>query len=508
MGDASTPLSVSDVKHVMRRTGFGAHPKDLKKLLKRLGSSPTRGALADLLLAERPLFYEFKPNTGNASEENNQLVAHNNWIHELTKNKAPLRSKLVLFFHDHFATQNSVVEKMIVMSAQIRRLHEHAFGNFKTFVGEMHRDPALMTMLDTPSNTSFTPNENYGRELLELFTLGEKDLAGNPNYTQNDVFQIARAFTGWYYVSSTLNLHGVEFNGTVHDTDTEHPERGPKIVFQSRGGFGPQGRSLKSQGEGAQEIDRVTEIVFQHRDSDGQSTVARRLTRKLLRYFCHDAYATPGPAEIAVIDEIIAQSGFATTWELVPLYRAIFTHDVFFETAALPPFGSATRKAVKWPVDYFVTMLRLTGVSLRTSHKIIIGGSYSDAHSHLALAGQSLLEPPSVFGWDWDTAWFASSMLLARYRMARDVIAARAGGFRPKKLIDTSLTDPAAIVDAVARSLGIDDQVSAADRHVYVDYLTDDGARTTIDLKDKDVLSSKLHGLYGLVMQSPAFLLH
>ena len=163
---------------------------------------------------------------------------------------------------------------------------------------------------------------------------------------------------------------------------------------------------------------------------------------------------------------------------------------------------------MKWPVDYFVTMLRLTGAALRTPRRIVVGGSYSDAHSHLGLAGQTLLEPPSGFGWDWDTAWFASSMLLARYRMARDIIAGHGSGFRAKRLIDISLTDPGAIVDTVARSLGIDDQVSAEDRQIYIDYLTDDGARTSIDLKDQDVLFAKLHGLYGLVMQSPAFLLH
>ncbi len=498
MGDENTALSTNEVRHVMRRTGFGAPPKDLDKLLKKVGYAPTRGNIAGELLSYKPKL--FKPG-GRES-----YTAHNKWVSYLQKPKSPLQEKLVLFWHDHFATQASVVGEMKIMRGQVRLLHEYAKGNFKDFVKEINRDAAMMEMLDTVRNRKAVPNENYSREVQELFTLGVEDFAGNPNYDQNDVSQVARAFTGWDYEYPKGTAY---FDTDQHDFAIDFPSRGPKVLFQTHGGFGPAGRDFAVGGEGEPEIDTVTDILFDHTDTDGDNTIARRITRRLLRFFCHDDYANPGPAEIAIIDQIIADSGFATTWDLAALYRTIFVHDVFFETSGVAPYGVATKKAVKWPVDYFISTLRLTGMKLRTRDKRVLGGSYDGAFGHLTQMGQVLLEPPSVFGWNWDTDWISSSTLLARYRFARDIVAARGSGrFRPDKLIDLELTDPGQIVDAVGDSLGIPDQVTAAERQIYIAYLTDNGANPTLDLGDDDVLNTKLHGLYALIMQSPAFQLH
>lgn len=498
MGDESTPLTTNEVRHVMRRTGFGAPPKDLAKLLKKVDDPPTRGGVADHLLSYKPKLY--KPGGRNS------YTAHNKWVRYLLKPKSPLQSKLVLFWHDHFATQVSVVGDTKIMAFQIRKLHEMAKGNFKDFVKEINRNGAMMEMLDTVRNKKAVPNENYSRELQELFTLGVYDVHGVPNYDQDDVFQIARAFTGWHYHYPKGDPH---FDESDHDYVVDWPSRGPKVIFKTAGGFGPAGRDYTINGEGESEIDTLTDIIFDHTDSDGQNTVARRITRRLLRFFCHEDYASPGPAEIAVIDQIIADSGFATTWDLQALYRAIFVHDVFFETSGVAPYGAGTKKAIKWPIDYFISTLRLTGMKLKTSEARVFGGSYDGAYGHLNQMGQLLLEPPSVFGWNWSTAWISSATLLARYRFARDIVAARsAGAFRPDKLIDLDLTDPGDIVDAVVDSLGIPDQVSVNERQIYVDYLTDGGAHPLLDLNDDGVRNTKLHGLYALVMQSPAYQLH
>ncbi|MDG2303381.1 MAG: DUF1800 family protein [Candidatus Binatia bacterium] len=498
MGDENTALSVNEVRHVMRRTGFGAPPKDLGKLLKAVNDAPTRGNLADELLGYKPKLY--KPGGKDP------YTAHNKWISYLQKPKSPLQSKLVLFWHDHFATQASAVGDTKLLARQIRMLHEHAKGNFRTLVKEVNLDAAMMEMLDTVRNKKAIPNENYSRELQELFSLGVDDLAGNPNYTQADVSQIARAFTGWDYdyPKGTPDLDTDD-----HDYEADFPLRGPKVIFQTTGGFGPAGRDFTAGGEGEAEVDTVTDILFDHTDTDGENTVARRITRRLLRFFCHEDYASPGAAEIATIDQIISDANFTNTWDLQALYRTIFVHDVFFETSGTAPYGAGTKKAIKWPVDYFISTLRLTGMKLKSRDRRIFGGAYDGAFDHLTQMGQVLLEPPSVFGWDWDTAWISSSTLLARYRFARDIVAARdAGAFRPDKLIDTDLTDPGEIVDAVSDSLGVPDQVTVAERQVYIDYLTDNGANPTIDLDDDDVLNTKLHGLYALVMQSPAYQLH
>ena len=123
--------------------------------------------------------------------------------------------------------------------------------------------------------------------------------------------------------------------------------------------------------------------------------------------------------------------------------------------------------------------------------------------------GQTLLDPPSVFGWDWESAWISTATLLARSAFARDVIASRHGGgrFRPERLIALDLTQPGAIVDAVTDVLGVTDQLVTDERQALIDYLTD-GTATTVNLTDPTVRNIKLNGLFGLVLQSPTYQLH
>jgi hypothetical protein len=123
--------------------------------------------------------------------------------------------------------------------------------------------------------------------------------------------------------------------------------------------------------------------------------------------------------------------------------------------------------------------------------------------------GQILLEPPSVFGWDWETSWISSTTLLARMVFARDVAAARYGrgakAFRPEKLLSTSLTDAGQIVDAALASLAMTDRFTSAERDSLIDYLTDNDPGQPVDLTDEQVRHTKLRGLYGLILQSPHY---
>jgi hypothetical protein len=144
---------------------------------------------------------------------------------------------------------------------------------------------------------------------------------------------------------------------------------------------------------------------------------------------------------------------------------------------------------------------------LRGTHPYVDGGSYSNADEYLGNMGQNLLDPPSVFGWDWETSWLSSSTLLARYQLVRDLVSARDGSarFRPEKLVDLALTDPVAIVDAVIDILDVGHQITLSERSLLLDYLTDGGSASSINLQDEQVRNVKLHGLFALVMQSPAF---
>jgi uncharacterized protein (DUF1800 family) len=263
MGDENTVLSAAEARHLLRRTGFGALPVEIDRVLT---FGETRGAAADRLLsfsnaAVRP--------SGRFFE-----AAHNKWLKTMLKTKYPLQQKLVLFWHDHFATGFSKVQDIKRMGDHIKLLHRGASGDFRQLVKDVGRDPAMMEFLDTVRNGKAEPNENYARELMELFTLGVNDTAGNPNYTQEDIVQISRAFSGWGYGRTTF------FDPSNHDFMDEFPERGPKVIFQSTGGFGVGGRSFTVNGEGEAEIDAVVDILFEHEDTDGKNTVARRTPRR------------------------------------------------------------------------------------------------------------------------------------------------------------------------------------------------------------------------------------
>lgn len=471
---------------MLRRTGLGWTAAEVQGLI-----GLTRGAAADKLLAFKP--QGFKPSGRD------YRAAHDKWLKFMLKTRFGLQEKLVFFWHDHFATGFSKVQDAKLMGLQNGLLRKNCKGNFKTLVKAINRDPAMIEFLDTTRNRKLQPNENYPRELQELFTLGVNDLAGNPNYTQEDIVQIARAFSGWSYDRTKASFDQYE-----HDFAEDFPERGPKTIYKTRGQFGPGGRSFAANGEGEAEIDTVVDIIFDHRDTNGKNTVARRTARRLLEYFCHGDYETPGAGEIAIIDAVVTASQFDTTWDIAALLRAIFVHDVFWQT------HTTAKKSVKWPIDFVMTTLRLLGLRLNGRYLVLEGGNYTAAFDHLSNMGQTLLDPPSVFGWDWETRWLSSSTLLARYRFASDIASSRYGhgGSRlaTDKLVDLGLTNPGAIVDAVADVLGV--ALTGSERTVLATYVGDGDPNANVDLADYDVRNAKLNGLFALVMQSPAYQVH
>ena len=491
MGNATTVLTEAETRHLMRRAGFGVAPKDLAKLVKR---GLTRGELVDKLLV-------FKVKPIKVGKKDGIDDVYDSWLELMLKTKTPLLEKLVLFWHDHFATAIAKVQDTQRMARQNALLRTHAKGDFRQFLKQINKDPAMMDFLDTLRNRPKTPNENYARELLELFSLGVVDEAGQTNYAQEDIVQIARAFTGW-----RLDDDGnAVFREDRHDFNVDYPDRGPKVIFQTYGMFGAGGIDIAQNGEGAGEIDRVIDILLAHRDSAGQSTVGRRITRRLFEYF-----AWPAPPT-ALVDEILASSGFATSWSIASLVKAILVHDAFYETAT-PLHAGGTKKSVKWPVDYVVGTLRLLKVVPKRRKYVGLALEDSDSfRGHLDDMGQRLFDPPSVFGWDWESSWISSATLLARCRFVRDVASTHEKGkqgFHPEKLMPLTLQAPNDILNAAAGLLGITDQLSPEDRTVLVAYLTDDGAVAALNLNDPDVRNRKLHGLFALLMQSPAYQLH
>lgn len=483
----NTPLTLADARHLLRRTGFGATLAEAESLAAR---AATRGEAADILIDFKPS--RFKPG-GRFIED-----IHNKWVKYMVKTRLQLQEKLVLFWHDHFASSYDKVGNVDQMELQNRLFRINCKGDFRALVKAVNVDPAMMEFLDTVDNRRNNPNENYSRELQELFTLGVKDLDGNDNYDQDDVFQIARAFTGWDYDGTQP-----DFRDSRHDYEEDYPARGPKRIFKTKGGFGnPAGQDITANGEGPQEIDTVVDIIFQHRYGAGlRNTVADHLAYKLISYFAH-----PQP-DHGFVHDVVDLSGFTSSWSIAALLRQIFVHDDFYLSAATA--GTGVPRSVKWPIDYTVSALRLLRMKLKGKYQDTQGGDYASVRSHLTNMGQILFEPPSVFGWDWELSWISSSTLLARYAFARDLIASRDGGsssFRIEKIgFDLGLTDAGAIVDQVAIVLGIEDQIGTGERTALINYLTDNSPASPVDLQDEDVRNRKLHGLFGLLLQSPAF---
>jgi len=492
MGDENTVLDEAAARHLVRRTGFGAREREIEGVVGR-----TRGEAADILLGFRPK--GFRP-SGSTIE-----TARGKWVKNMVKTKVPLQEKLVLFWHDHFATGYAKVLDVKRMAIQNKMLRLMCKGDMRVLMKAINKDPAMMDWLDTVRNRKFRENENYARELQELFTLGVYDVNGVANYNQADIVQIARAFSGWDFDDDNNTPF---FRDSQHDYRSEFPGRGSKTIYgPTRGGF-PAAQSF-AQPEGETEIDQVTDIIFRHRDSDGKNTVARRTTKRLLEYFCSGVWATIDATKKAVIDDLILTSNFDVDFNVQSLLRAIFTHDAFYASGAAAPFGSSTPRSVKWPIDFVVSTLRMTGVKGKGRDQVIEGGTFSSLESHLTSMGQVLLDPPSVFGWDWEESWVSSATLLARYTFARDLVTVRSGGgrFKPEKLIDLTLTAAPDLVDAVLAALGVTDEFTAFERNVLITYMG--GPSATLDvLNDTDLRERKIGGLFALVLQSPVYQTH
>ena len=509
MGDGNSLLSEAQALHLLRRTGFGGPRRD-RDLEKIVGIS--RQEAVDEMLDYKPSRFMPRGKT--------TIDAHNRWIKFMIRARRPIQEKLVLFWHDHLATNDDTVNDVKEMGLQNRTLRLHGKGvpqkkglrgSLKDFAKAINLDPAMMCMLDTRVNRKEAPNENYARELMEIFWLGVLDEADNPNYTEDDIKQIARAFTGWRVNSKDQpyfdggngvdggNCGSGSSGAGRHDYLACYPSRGPKVVFTQTGGFGPSGRDIAENGEGAAEIDTVIDILFDHTDSDGENTVARHITRLAFEFFGYRGVAT------SVIDEIVVSSSFDTSFDMRDMLSALFVHDEFYATMSAPSGGGP--KSVKWPVDFAVGALRLLKMKPKGKDQRIQGGSFGQIRTILRDMGQELFEPPSVFGWEVEDGWLSSSALLGRYQFARDVSAARLRGgtsLKVDRLIDLSLTNPGDIVDAVTDVLRVTDQYTGAERQALMDYL----GLGPINLLDEGTQNVKLRGLFALVIQSPAFQLH
>lgn len=386
---------MSDRKHILHlywRAGFGLGPKELNRLeqssLKRaqkdlfakakkvqpldfIDRIVTREELKQMSKAEREAFRK------TTKRQTRQLSVQ--WLQRMSNGQNPLREKMTLFWHGHFATR---IEKAGMVQQLNNTMREHALGNFKDLVIAVSKEPVMLQFLNNQQNKKEHPNENFARELMELFTIGRG------NYTETDVKEAARAFTGWSY---DRNFQ-FRFNTRNHDS-------GEKTFLGQAGNF---------QGED------IIDILLQ------QEETAKFITRKIYRYFVNDQI---NESRVEQLASQFRQSDY----NIELLMHSIFESDWFYDAENI---GCK----IKSPVELIVGLNTVFAPEYNKPEAL---------HFLMKLLGQILFYPPNVAGWPGGKRWIDSSTLMLRLKLPSAVLNGGVVEFESKDDLDTPFMDEA-----------------------------------------------------------------
>ncbi len=440
------PFDRRKAAHLLRRSGFGAPAAEVDRALE-VGLTTT----IDSLVAPRPQDDPFDALQaavqGTILDFSKVEQVRTWWLYRIQTTRRPLEEKLTLFWHNHFATSISKVDRAEMMFAQNQTFRLHALGRFRDLVLAISKDPAMLIWLDSNTNKKGKPNENYARELLELFTLGQGP------YTERDVMEAARAFTGWHMSNGAF-----EFRAGEHDT-------GEKTVLGRKGPL-----------DGTDVVD----VVLEHPGA------AQFIARKIFVAFCHEA-----PAEnlVARLADVFRASGYSIS----ALMKRLLSSKVFFSQAAW-------RGVVKSPVEFVMGAARESSAQF----------SLADCAQSLRQMGQDLFNPPTVKGWDGGQEWLNSATVLERMNFAKTLAHARNPKAGSRTAVDEicareKFATPQAAVAYFLR-LHVDDDVPDETRRALTNYLTqDDGEKPRKWLTSGRGYESKVRGLIHLVLSTPEY---
>jgi hypothetical protein len=283
------------------------------------------------------------------------------WATRMLCTQRPLEEKMALFWHGHFATSEEKVRDYRKMLVQLDLFYRHGTGNVRDLVIGVAQDPAMLAFLDAGVNVKGAPNENFAREIMELFTMGVG------NYSETDIREAARAFTGWNFVDLTFVV-----NRDQHDDAM-------KTVLKATGAF-----------DGVQVIDVIL----------AQPVTAEFLAAKLYRFFVREEVS---PEMRKKLGAVLRDNNY----EIAPLLDTIFLSRDFYSAASF-----ATR--IKGPVELVVSTYRKLGLE-----EVPGVPDFNDVTSTL---GQQLFRPPTVAGWAQGRSWITPGLLLERGNFARDVV--------------------------------------------------------------------------------------
>ena len=442
------------IAHLLRRAGFGAGEAELDEYA-ALGFE----ASVERLVNPERVADDLDERLAALKPDYTRLAdIQRAWLFRMVHTKRPLQEKLALIWHNHFATANAKVNAPILMWQQYELFRSRGLGPFGELVGAVSRDPAMLLWLDGNANRTASPNENYGRELLELFTLGIG------NYTEDDVQAAARAFTGWSVRAqrdpATNRVTGaqVAFHPAQHD--------GGVKTFLGR--------------TGAWTGEEIVGIILE------QPACAAFVARTLFGAFAWDR---PDEATVAPYAAFLRRTGY----DIRATLRALFLSPAFSSERAY-------RAKIKSPAELVAGALRTLGVE----------DVPREALPSMRRMGQELFNPPNVGGWTSGTGWISTSGLLERFNFANRVVTARGGAdaaaFDPAALLGGKGLDTAERLADHCIALLLDGEVAPDQRAALIAYLNrDDRGQPAAFSLNQRTLDGKVRGLLHLTMASPQY---
>ena len=375
--------------HLLRRAGFGATRQELAA-----GAATGYAAAVERLLAPQDeqrisdyLVRRFHPELSGMM---GPQAPGENWLYRLATTTAPLQEKMTLFWHGIFATGYAKVIHGKALSDQTRMFRRYAMGSFRDLLLELSKDPAMIIWLDNQDNHKGAINENYGRELLELFSMGVG------HYTEQDIKECARAFTGW----TIANRRYMELR-SQRDSDWPYGRISWHFEFHPQDHDDGEKTFLGETGHwnGGDIIDIICK----------QPATARFIARHLYSFFVADEPPVPEwpytPPRDPQAIEILAQAYFDHHYHIGAVLRTLFNSD-FFRSPEI------RYTKVKSPVELVAGVLRLTGEFDRPRYEIL------ERYNQASYMGQILNNPPSVEGWHQGTDWLDSGTLVERINFA------------------------------------------------------------------------------------------
>ena len=421
------------IGHLMRRAGFGATRTELEAFAEK-GYQATVEELLD------PTDPQVMPDDliRRYHHEQSGMMGQINpgayWLYKLISTTAPLQEKVALFWHNVFATGYPKITQGKVLSDQIRMFRRYGMGSFKTLLIELSKDPAMIVWLDNHDNHKGAINENYGRELLELFSMGVG------NYTEQDIKECARAFTGW-------TLGNTEYMALRAERDSIWPYGRIAWHFEYQPEDHDDGEKEFHGHKGRFNGEDVIDVICQ------QPATARFISRHMYHFFVADEppvpqwpYIPPGNPEAI---EVLSAAYFESNYDIYTMLRVLFNSEAFRSEAA-------RYAKVKSPVELVAGVLRLTGEFSRPRREIL------DRSMQMSYMGQQLTNAPSVEGWHQGIEWIDTGTLVERLNFAtqqlgnvnspgvksmieRIVAATGNGVMSPARLVERCLDEMGAI---------------------------------------------------------------